>query len=320
MNHPQIIDANLNRASEGLRVIEDFCRFVSQNKAQTDALSSLRKRLNLSETSPEKNLAVRNTEGDMRAKETPTKRSSDKDLLKANFKRAEEACRVLEEYTGNSLYNEIRYDLYQLEKTVLLPLFKKEFKRGIYLISDDPDTLKKGLDWGVSLIQLRDKNGSKETRLNKAAHLQPLAKKAGCPLIINDDLDIALLVDSDGFHSGQNDLPVSEQRKLLGDHKIIGKTTHNLEQGLHAQADGADYVSVGPLWETPSKPGRIPIGLDYLKQAKAQLHIPYVAIGGIEPSRFEEVLAHQPPLIGFIRASESIPHLKKLLNALEYYC
>ncbi len=306
---PQIIDANLNRVSEGLRVIEDYTRFISGQKTETDALSRLRKAINGAETHAEQHLMIRDIAADLRAMEVPAKRKSVWELLKANFKRVEEGLRVLEEYTGNPLFNRARYQVYQLEKTILLPLAQKPIRPGIYLISEDPEVLVKGLDWGVSMIQLRQKGGAKLTVLKAARRLQHMARKAGIPFIVNDHLDIALLVDADGFHSGQDEIPVTEQRRLLGAHKIIGRTTHTLKQGLKAQAEGADYVSVGPLWETPSKPGRKGIGLDYLGHAKAALSIPYVAIGGIDWSRFEVVKAYDPPLIGLVRDYENIPKM-----------
>ncbi len=305
--YAQIIDANLNRISEGLRVIEEYCRFVSRHKSFTDQLSDMRKKVNQSEERIVDNLKIREIEADMRAKEVARPRDSLMDLLKANFKRAEEGLRVLEEYTSNALYMSLRYDLYELEKQILLTLTQKNICPGIYLISDNIDVLKKGLEWGVSLVQLRDKKASKSELFFKAKEFYPLAKKANIPFIVNDYLDIALAVDADGFHSGQDDLPVSVQRSLLGPHKIIGKTTHSLAQGLQAQSEGVDYVSVGPIWDTPSKPGRVGIGCDYLSLAASQLHIPYVAIGGISLDRLPEVLSYRPPLIGLIRAYKDIP-------------
>ena len=94
---------------------------------------------------------------------------------------------------------------------------------------------------------------------------------------------------------------------------LSGKTTHSLDQGLLAEKEGADYVSVGPIWETPSKPGRAAIGFDYLKAAKSQLNIPYVAIGGIQSENWEEVLTFEPPLVGLIRDFEQIPQLVQLI-------
>lgn len=310
--YAQVIDANINRVSEGLRVIEEYTRFISKNKRLTEALAAMRKQLNLSETHPIKNLNIRDTCSDMRAKEAPPQRPALWELLKANFKRVEEGLRVLEEYTGNALYNSLRYDAYELEKEVLLTLSKKNIEPGIYLISDQVEVLKKGLEKGVSLIQLRDKKADKQSLLERARYLQPLATEKQIPFIINDHLDIALEIDADGFHSGQDDLPVTVQRRLLGPHKIIGKTTHTLEQGLKAQEEGADYVSVGPIWETPSKPGRPGIGFEYLKHASEQLSIPFVAIGGISIETLPQVMPFRPPLIGFIRAFDQFDLFRDL--------
>lgn len=307
----QIIDANINRASEGLRVIEEYVRFVSKDKAQTLFLSEMRKKINLTETSKAAHLMSRNSEGDMRAKEVPQKRRSHCEVLIANFKRAEEALRVLEEYTGDPVYNVCRYDLYDCEKAILLTAMKPRIQPGIYLVSDEVSVLKKGLDWGVSLVQYRDKFADKATRLQKAKQIKVMSEKYTTPFIVNDDLDIALLVDADGFHSGQDDLGVGEQRRLLGPHKLIGKTTHNLNQGIEAQIQGADYVSVGPVFKTPSKPDREAIGFEYLAQAASNLTIPYVVIGGIAMETVEQILPYSPPLIGLIRDYENIPALQK---------
>src|SRR5258708_23811451 len=114
-NYYQIIDANINRVSEGLRVIEDYTRFISKQKFFTNQLAKLRKQINSSENEPINNLLIRNTDGDMRAKEIPQKREDIIALLKANFKRVEEGLRVLEEYTGNALFNRVRYEIYDLE-------------------------------------------------------------------------------------------------------------------------------------------------------------------------------------------------------------
>eukprot|EP01047_Picozoa_sp_COSAG01_P033649 COSAG01_NODE_2485_length_7594_cov_36.632021_4_plen_335_part_00 len=316
-SHPAIIDANLNRAAEGLRVIEDYCRFELQHKTLTDHLASLRKEICQTCPKDHAQLLSRDTQKDQRAKEIPAKRPDLHSLLTANFKRVTEALRVLEEYSGQAAFNSARYDVYDLEKQVLLLAAKPKIKAGIYLISADPEVLKRGLKWGLSLIQYRDNQASKEQVYNVCKMLQPLAQQASTPMLVNNFADIALALDADGLHTGQDDLAVSVQRELLGDHKLIGKTTHNLSQGVKAQADGADYVSVGPLWETPSKPGRAAIGFDYLKQAKSKLRIPYVAIGGInDEARFDQVLACQPPMIGLVRAVDCVQAWQnKLLNA-----
>ena len=148
----QIIDANINRIAEGLRVIEEYSRFVAQSETVTQQLCKIRKEINQSEVHVAQNLHVRDCEKDMRAAEKPSARKNLTELLKANFKRIEEALRVLEEYTGHALYNRLRYQVYMIEKEVVLNHLKPKIKRGIYLISDQIDILKKGLKQNVSLI------------------------------------------------------------------------------------------------------------------------------------------------------------------------
>lgn len=118
---------------------------------------------------------------------------------------------------------------------------------------------------------------------------------------MNDFIDIAILTEADGLHTGQDDIPLEELRKLLGPHKLLGRTTHTLDQGKDAQAQGADYVSIGPIWETPSKPGRAGIGFEYLKTHKTSLHIPVVAIGGINSQNIDQIRPFEPFWIGVIR-------------------
>ena len=303
-----IIDANINRVSEGLRVIEDYLRFVVQNEPLTLKLAAFRHTLNKTETNFTDHLLIRDTDKDQRANMTPPKRPNIEDLLKANFKRVQEGLRVLEEYTGNATYSTLRYDAYMLEKEVFLNAIKPKISKGFYLISDDVDILLKGLEWGVSFVQLRDKHASKDVIYQKAVDFQARKPKTDIPFIINDFLDIAKAVEADGLHTGQDDLPVDVLRNIWGDHKLFGRTTHDFSQGQLAVEQGADYVSVGPIWETPSKPNREGIGFDYLQKADT-LGVPFVAIGGINSDLIEDVMAFKPPLVGVIRDYASIPEL-----------
>ncbi|NQY73404.1 MAG: thiamine phosphate synthase [Candidatus Margulisbacteria bacterium] len=315
----QIIDANINRVTEGLRVIEDYTRFIAGHKIFTDQLSAIRKQIHRSETNKSAHLHIRDTGKDMRAKEPPAKRKDIADLLTANFKRVEEGLRVLEEYTGLSMYSTIRYDVYQLEKEIVLTLLKKKIEAGVYLISHDPSILEKGLNWGASCIQLRDKESSKSDLLKKAIRVKKMSSQYEIPFIVNDYIDIALMVDADGLHTGQDDLPIPALRKLMGPHKLLGRTTHTLQQGLQAQKEGADYVSVGPIWETPSKPGRKGIGFQYLKKASSSLEIPYVAIGGICLDNVGQVLEFSPPMVGVIRDYENIKAFQRKMTEIPFY-
>ncbi|MFC1753493.1 thiamine phosphate synthase [Thermoproteota archaeon] len=306
INLPQIIDANINRISEGLRVIEEYTRFISKNKAQTHELAGIRKIINLSEKDKESHLLVRDTKKDMRANQPPGKRGSIQEILTANFKRAQEGLRVLEEYVGNPVYTTTRYTLYELEKDIVLHSMKKLINPGVYLITDDLNVIKLGIKRGVSLIQLRDKVITKQEFFKKALKAKAILKTTQIPFIVNDYSDIAHHIEADGFHSGQDDLDVNLLREMLGPKMILGRTTHTLKQGLLAQQQGADYVSVGPIYETPSKPGRPAIGYDYLKKAATKLSIPFVAIGGINKSNMSDILEFSPPLIGVVRAYNDI--------------
>jgi thiamine-phosphate pyrophosphorylase len=312
----QIIDANICRVSEGLRIIEEYLRFTTQQKSLMDQFAKIRKEVNLSEKNYSQQILSRKS--DLRFAEPAPSRKDRDTILKANFKRVEEGLRVLEEYTGNSFYSKKRYEVYLLEKEVLSFVLKKNLKPGIYLISDDLKILEQGLLWKVSCIQLRDKVSSKEAVLKKALSIQKKARKALVPLIINDYVDIALLCDADGFHSGQDDLDIASIRKLLGPDKIIGRSTQTLQQGLKAQKDGADYVGVGPIFSTPTKPDRSAIGFDYLEQAKSQLTIPYVAIGGINVETMEQIEKFSPPLVAVVRGYQDIPKIMKKYKKIFY--
>jgi thiamine-phosphate pyrophosphorylase len=277
----QIIDANINRVAEGLRVIEDYTRFISKQKSVTEQLAQIRKKINESEDHPIEHLLIRDTTQDMRAAELPRARKDTFNLLKANFKRVEEALRVLEEYTGNTSYNRIRYSMYGLEKEIILG----------------------------TVIQLRDKVSSKQEVLEKARLIQPKAKKAGIPFIVNDYLDVALLSNADGLHTGQDDLDISHIRKLLGPHKIIGRSSSTLKEGIQAQKDGADYIGIGPIFATPTKNDRSAIGFEYLKNAKKDITIPYVAIGGVNLETMAKIAPYDPPLVALVRAYPDIPKI-----------
>ena len=301
----RIIDANLNRVSEGLRVIEEYVRFVLSDEIRSQQMANLRHALNATETDHEDHLMCRNVAEDARAYAPPAKRGEILGLLRANFKRATEGLRVLEEYTGNATYNRLRYDLYMLEKDIVLLAAKPKLRPGVYVISDTVDTLLAAVEAGASVIQLRDKHATKTQIYAKAQRLKSEHRNSNVPLILNDHLDMVLALRVDGLHTGQDDMPLTIQRQLLGQQRLIGRTTHDLAQGQRAVAEGADYISVGPIWETPSKPGRAGIGCDYLREVGA-LGVPYVAIGGISMANIAEIAPYAPPMIGVIRAYDQI--------------
>jgi len=311
--YPAILDANIHRACEWLRVIEEYFRFVVNDEALTNRLAWLRKKIShhTLPVSDRSRMEARDTESDVRANEVIQSRKNTYDLLLANMKRSQEALRVLEEYTGDDNFRVFRYELYELEKECFLNIRKPWELRGVYLISHDVSILRKWLELGADIIQLRCKETSKTEILQRAYEAKKLAEEFDKPLIINDHLDIAQIVDADGIHTGQDDISVAEIRKLWSPDKIYGRTTHSLEQGRIACDHGASYVSVGPIWATPTKPDRAAIGFEYLSHV-SELWIPFVAIGGINRENISEILPYKPPMVAVVRDYENVSELKKV--------
>lgn len=150
------------------------------------------------------------------------------------------------------------------------------------------------IEAGISIIQYREKRHEKSYRtiLEECRVLRDMTRRAGVSFIVNDYLDIAQLVDADGVHVGQDDLPVAEARKLLGPDKIIGLSTHSPEQARDAVEQGADYIGVGPIFATKTKDDVCaPVGFEYLDYVRENIDLPWVAIGGIKRSNIEQVVA-----------------------------
>ncbi|MHA7964587.1 thiamine phosphate synthase [Paenibacillus sp. CAU 1782] len=144
---------------------------------------------------------------------------------------------------------------------------------------------------GADILQLRNKTGTKREVMEQAKALRELTSKYGVPFIVNDHPDIALEAKADGVHLGQEDMPISEARERLGRDKIIGISTHCVEQALAAEAAGADYIGAGPVFPTRTKPDREAVTTEYIRQAAGAVSVPVVAIGGITPDNAIAVLA-----------------------------
>jgi thiamine-phosphate diphosphorylase len=124
----------------------------------------------------------------------------------------------------------------------------------------------------------------------ESIRLMGIAKKFKATLIVNDHPDIALAADADGVHLGQDDLPVKEARKIMGKNRIIGISTHTVEQARNAGRDGADYIGFGPVFHTTTKDAGRPMGIEMLREIKRQVQIPVIAIGGINAENIRPVL------------------------------
>ncbi len=145
---------------------------------------------------------------------------------------------------------------------------------------------------GAQLLQLRVKEQSTRDFLTIAHAVRAICRRSGCLLIINDRVDIALAVDADGVHVGQEDIPLSAARKVIGPHKIIGVSTHDPQQALRAEQSGADYIGFGPLFSTTTKAtGYTARGLEQLREIRQLVSLPIVAIGGVTSERAPSALA-----------------------------
>lgn len=144
---------------------------------------------------------------------------------------------------------------------------------------------------GVDVLQIRAKSAPVEIVAGLAREIHPITRAAGVPLILNDHAALLREIPAEGVHVGQDDAGIEEARRLAGRPVIVGKSTHSVAQALSAAEEGADYIGFGPLFATPTKPGRPPIGLDGLVEVDAMLSIPVFAIGGIKLQNLGEVRA-----------------------------
>ena len=158
------------------------------------------------------------------------------------------------------------------------------------------------LQGGLTLLQYRDKNADDTTRIANGRQLKQLCQRYGALFIMNDRADLALAVDADGVHLGQQDVPIAFARQLLGSQRIIGRSTTNPEEMSRALSEGADYIGVGPVYSTPTKPGKTAAGLDYVRYAAAHAPVPWFAIGGIDANNLREVLQAGARRVAIVRA------------------
>lgn len=171
---------------------------------------------------------------------------------------------------------------------------------GLYLITDRHqtggrallDVVRQSLEGGVKVVQLREKDLAGAELYRLAAELRSLTREYGAGLLINDRSDIACAVEADGVHVGINSLPVAAIRRVLGRGKVIGYSAHAVDEARSAQADGADFVTFGPLYHTASKAAYgTPCGLNKLAEAASALKIPVIALGGISQDNISEALS-----------------------------
>lgn len=335
----RIIDANINRASEALRVLEDWSRLAKNSIVIPEKLKNIRHNINNSFSSFTNLILSRESENDIgRTIENNSKRTSIRDIITANSKRAEEAMRVLAEY-GQVLDVNIkqieqnRYEIYTIEKELIKneKLIRLQNAK-LYLIASRRDVpaerlyndnkflsiIEKSIAGGVDIIQLREKNGSEKEIISLAKEIKKLTDKTDVLFIVNDRVDIALACEADGVHLGQDDLPMTEARKITPEGFIIGLSTHSEEQGKNGLTSGADYLGVGPVFPTPTKPDYKAAGLEYVTWSCKNLNIiPWFAIGGIDITNIDKVIQSGASKIAVVRAIMEADNPKEIAQNLK---
>lgn len=308
----RILDASGNRAREGLRVVEDYARFALNDPGLTRRLKEVRHRLAeaIGGLGFDWMTTARDTTGDvgthiMTAAEQT--RENPRAVLLANFKRATEALRSLEEYAKlvdvwlAGRFEGIRYDVYVIEKLVLTAqasLRRIDDARLYVLVGAMPTlgdltwTVEEILAGGTQVIQFRAKGLPDREWLSQAREIRIRTARAGARFIMNDRPDLALLAGADGVHLGQEDLSIRDVRRVLGHRPLVGLSTHSVEQLNAAVLAGASYLGVGPVFESSTKVFETDeiAGLGFVRQAADSTNLPWFAIGGIDEENLDEIL------------------------------
>lgn len=305
----RIIDANFNRAREALRVMEDYARFVLDDAAGCEAVKRLRhdfvscmRRLDLDAM-----LAARDTPGDVGTRistESERQRADARAVFVAAAKRLPEALRTIEEY-GKTLdagfaavIEALRYRAYELEQRLMLRgarsaafgrtrlyvLVTEHFCRRDWLA-----TAERAIAGGADCIQLREKTLDDGELLRRARQLGDVCRRHAVLFIVNDRPDIARLADADGVHLGQADMSVADARRIVGPDRLIGLSTHTPAQFEAALEAGPDYIAVGPMFTSTTKPQDHVPGPELLALAVSRTQVPIVPIGGITPENADEL-------------------------------
>jgi thiamine-phosphate pyrophosphorylase len=182
--------------------------------------------------------------------------------------------------------------------------------------ADPEPLLRAALAGGVDIVQLREKELGRAEIERAASTFRRMADNYSALFIVNDDPDLARICDADGVHVGQDDASVDEARAILGHGAIVGQSTHSEAQIAAAEGRDVDYYAVGPVWETPTKPGRPGVGLELVTHAAGRATKPFFAIGGIGPLNAGEVVAAGAQRMCVVRAIRDAPHPEVAAEAL----
>ena len=305
------MDAAANRAAEGLRVVEDYVRFVLDDRHLTEAWKSIRHELRelLVPLDATRRLAARQTPHDVGTEIPQPAASVRRDLagvFAANAARLAQALRSLEETVKlldpvrAARLESLRYRSYTLaaatESTRAAAQRLADVR--LYVLIDgggstaEMESLVRNLvGAGVDAIQLRDKRLADRELLDRARRARQLTRDGQVLLIINDRPDLAVLSQADGVHVGQDELVVKDVRTVVGTDLLIGVSTHSLQQAGQAVLDGANYIGLGPVFPSDTKSFTQFPGVPLLREVAEQIELPAFAIGGITADRLPQVMS-----------------------------
>lgn len=311
----RILDANFNRAREGLRVIEDYARFACDDSASAAIAKQLRHDLRMVRTAlgSDALLAARDINGDVgRDAKTPgeMQRTAALDIVRAAFGRLTEALRTISEYAklaagdiantseAAAAAERIRYDAYELEQCLVLrgALRRRIRDCRLYVIitaalcrGDWIETAIAALRGGAACLQLREKSLADGELLHRARQLRDLTRRFNALLFVNDRPDIAALAHADGVHVGQEDLSARDVRRIAGGEMLVGVSSHSSAEFDLALAQAPDYIAVGPMFPSTTKPRADTPGLEYLQHCRMRTERSLVAIGGIDARNVKQI-------------------------------
>ena len=306
-----MIDANRNRAAEGLRVVEEYFRFVLDDSLLTRHCKRLRHDLTtLLVGIPEQFLSVsRETDADVGTEvevDSEYVRATEQAVAYSSWKRVQQALRVLEEYTKlvapeiAAQIESLRYASYTLERCFQIAdnARRKLATARLYVLIDTCQGIDSMsclaqllVEAGVHVLQLREKSLPDDRLLAAARELRRVTALQDTLFIVNDRPDIALLSGADGIHVGQEELAVKDVRAVVGPEMLVGVSTHSIQQAREAVMAGASYLGCGPTFPSSTKQFSTFAGLDFLQEAAAEIGLPAFAIGGIGTENIARVLA-----------------------------
>jgi thiamine-phosphate pyrophosphorylase len=303
----RIIDVNLNRLDESLKLIEDITRFQIEDRTLLAKIREIRKNfLKFKQSLPlEHIVAARKSHQDLgrRPRFDSARKKGMSSLLLSNLSRAKESSRIIEETLKgmrtdlSRTIKEIRFQIYDFEKAIVAfqtkrfdPYLNAIIDEQYVRLSNIERVAKTLVNNGATMIQLRAKTLSDRSFMKYASNVRKATKNTAVKFIINNRLDIALACDADGVHIGQKDIPVTKARVILGDACIIGASAHNLKEARKAEAQGADYLGVGAIYRTKTKSDAQICGLRTLRAVCKRATIPVIAIGGINDKNYKTVL------------------------------